>query len=332
MKKISIIIPNYNNARCIERCLDSVAKQEYSQKEIIVVDDGSDDDSVFKIKNFIKLNKSLDIQLICQSNLNGAIARNKGMSVATGHYVFFLDSDDVLEDGALSSMVVACEESGAELVIGNYKTVDSSHNADINKNELFFDKSEILDVKSNFKKLMNMSPVPSNKLYNLKIIKDNGLEWGNVRIGQDLNFYLKYLLLCNKVVFVDELIYQHRLSKRSMTRAYDFRIFDIVYSFNDIERFYAHNKEELLFKKYIPVLELRHFSYQISKSVYFENRQDRSLVVRYFSIAEKGIDYSSCVKENRRLRLRFRLKCFLRPLYVSKLYCLYKNKRRGEKS
>ena len=332
MKKISIIIPNYNNARCIERCLSSVVKQEYPQKEIIVVDDGSDDDSIAKIQSFIKLNEDFDIQLICQSNLNAAVARNRGMSVATGYYAFFLDSDDVLEDGVLSNMVTACERSGAELVIGNYRTVDSGYNIDMVKNEMFLNKSEILDARSNYKKLVNMSPVPSNKLYNLKLIKDNDLEWGNVRIGQDLNFYLKYLLLCNKVVFVDEFIYQHRLNRGSMTKTYDFRIFDIVYSFKDVEKFYICDGEGLLFKKYMPTLELKHFSYQMSKSVYFKDRRDRSLVVRYFSIAEKKIDYSSCVEKDKKARFRFRLKCFLRPLYVSKLYHLYRNKRRGEKS
>ncbi|MBR0467889.1 glycosyltransferase family 2 protein, partial [Candidatus Saccharibacteria bacterium] len=151
MKRVSIIIPNYNNGEYIEECLRSAIKQNYQNKEIIIIDDGSTDNSISVTKDFIKNNKKESVRLLTQNNLNAAIARNEGIRVATGDYVLFLDSDDVLEENALNTLMVAVEENDAELAIGNFTTIDQDNNF-VSSTHVTRD-SEILIAADNFARL-----------------------------------------------------------------------------------------------------------------------------------------------------------------------------------
>ena len=328
MKKISVVIPNYNNDKYLGRCLESILKQNYENKEIIIVDDGSNDDSLAIVKGTIKENPKLNIQLICQNNLNAAIARNRGIDAASGDYILFLDSDDMLEDDIVECMIRKKEETKADLIIGNYKKIDE--NDIIIGEEILVDKNVVLSARREYEKLINIDPVPSNKLYDLKIIKKNNLEWGNVKIGQDLDFYLKYLLLCKEVAMINSCIYKYRISESSMSRTYDWKIFDIVGVFDDIRKFYARNEGSKLHDSCIPVLALKHYEIQMTKQKYYENRAVRDIIVRFFAINERKLDYSLCNKSSadyKRTIRRFRLKCFFRPLFTSVLYSKLMTKR-----
>lgn len=90
-RKFSIVIPNYNKGQYIEECLNSVFNQKYKNFEIIVVDDGSIDNSLEIIKNY-------SVQLVKTDRLNAGGARNAGIKLCTGEYVLFLDSDDYLSN------------------------------------------------------------------------------------------------------------------------------------------------------------------------------------------------------------------------------------------
>lgn len=88
--KFSVIVPNYNKAPYIEECLNSVFGQTYKNYEVIVIDDGSTDNSLEKIKKYP------DVKLITTGRLQAGGARNAGMKLANGEYIVFLDSDDYL--------------------------------------------------------------------------------------------------------------------------------------------------------------------------------------------------------------------------------------------
>ena len=328
MKKISIIIPNYNNERFITKCLYSVINQDYPNIEIIVVDDGSTDKSVDIIRKFIDAHQKNKILLVCQNNLNASIARNNGMSIATGDYVLFLDSDDILECDVLSKMTKKKEKNDVDLLIGGYYLINANDKRIGEKS--FVKKEKVADVMGEFGDLVHINPVPSNKLFDLRVIKENNLQWGNVRIGQDLNFYLKYLSLCKRVLLTEEYIYSYRINGKSMSRTFDWRILDIVNAFGDIKDFYFKNGNDVLFRSYIPLLALKHFEYQMSKQKYYKSHEARDLIVRYFAVNEKELDYSLCDKSSNEyietIR-RFRLKCFLRRLFTSSIYSNYKIKR-----
>ncbi len=96
MVKVSIIIPMYNSALTIINSLESIINQSYKNYEIIVVDDGSIDNSYNLVKEYIKFNKIEEkVILITQENSGPSIARNNAINLARGEYISFLDSDDV---------------------------------------------------------------------------------------------------------------------------------------------------------------------------------------------------------------------------------------------
>ncbi len=102
MIDLSVVIPIYNGALLLERCLDSIFSQKtmYSY-EVILVDDGSTDDTV----ELIKARKELNIVLYQQQNAGPAVARNKGVELAEGKYVAFMDADDYWKDGYIQKTV-----------------------------------------------------------------------------------------------------------------------------------------------------------------------------------------------------------------------------------
>ena len=228
---ISVIIPNYNNDKFIGDCLDSVLAQTYTDIEIIVVDDGSSDNSVAVIRKYCESNNN--IKLICQKNLNAAIARNRGLSEAKGEFVMFLDSDDFLEKNALENLLNSLKSENADLAIGGYKEID------VDGKLLGFtflpDEKNVCGKEKIVKELSKLGPIPSNKLYRMDIIRKHDLCWGNVRIGQDLNFYLKYLSCCKKVALINKNIFLYRITANSVSRSFVFRIFDIVNSLADVK-------------------------------------------------------------------------------------------------
>lgn len=313
---ISIIIPNYNSEKYISKCLDSILSQNYNDFEVIVVDDGSTDQSAKIIQKYCKKHK--EITLICQDNLNAAIARNRGLKTANGDYALFLDSDDELEPNALSDMVETIKKNNLDLVIGGFVEIKETgektgeyHNHEITG---ILEKESILRIATDFK------PVPSNKLYSMKVIRDNGLYWGNVRIGQDLNFYLKYLLHCKKIGIINKSVFKYRLTKNSISRSYDFRIFDITNSFKDVRRHYSNMGALNYYEKYIQSQELKHYNDQLSKQCNYTNRSSRKLIFDYFIIHTKQIHIDEPTKNDRLLMRKILIKRILKTLYISSLY------------
>jgi glycosyltransferase involved in cell wall biosynthesis len=121
-QKISIIIPNYNGARFLAECIDSVRAQTYSNIEIIVVDDHSTDDS-FEIASEIARS---DPRVICErmpGNSSVGVVRNRGIDISTGDLIAFLDSDDAMPPGALEILESLQRAADADIAVGKYALV-----------------------------------------------------------------------------------------------------------------------------------------------------------------------------------------------------------------
>lgn len=104
-KLVSVVIPCYNSSKTICETLESVCNQTYSNIEIIIVNDGSSDDSENVINNYIATHSDVAIQYYKQKNLGPSITRNNGAKYATGHYLLFLDADDLIANEYLSKCV-----------------------------------------------------------------------------------------------------------------------------------------------------------------------------------------------------------------------------------
>ena len=109
--KLSFVIPTYNYARFLERCLNSVIQQEADDYEIIIVDDGSTDETADIVSNIRHKNHSREILYLYQQNAGPSVARNKGAAHATAEYLWFLDADDRLVEGSMRRMFSAIDKN-----------------------------------------------------------------------------------------------------------------------------------------------------------------------------------------------------------------------------
>ena len=148
LPKVSVIIPIYNNAEYLTRCLDTIINQTLKEIEIICIDDGSIDNSFDILLSYAEKDKR--ITLIKQQNLHSGVARNAGLSVAKGKYLSFLDSDDFFELNMLELMYKKVIKKQSDIIICQCKTIDLD-TGEINEN--IFDwslKYDLLEKKHNF--------------------------------------------------------------------------------------------------------------------------------------------------------------------------------------
>lgn len=119
--KVSIVVPVYNCESYIEKCIQSLLNQTYRNLEIILINDGSTDQSLAIINRFVE--KDDRIICVCQENQGVAIARNNGISKAIGKYILFVDGDDYLELEYVAVLVRSAECHNSDLVVAGYRSV-----------------------------------------------------------------------------------------------------------------------------------------------------------------------------------------------------------------
>lgn len=116
---VSIIIPIFNPGEALSKCVESVLAQSFVDIEVILINDGSTDNSDCICRKFAAVDKR--IKYFPQENAGVSAARNKGIAMASGKYLCFVDSDDFVDPGYVCSMVEAIEISGADIVIQGLK-------------------------------------------------------------------------------------------------------------------------------------------------------------------------------------------------------------------
>lgn len=307
MKKISIIIPNYNNENYIEQCIYSILNQTMKDFEIIIVDDGSEDNSIKKIKSLMKKNKK--IKLIKQFNQNASIARNKGIEIATGEYILFIDADDFLyEKDTLLKMITKIKNN--DLLLSNYKIIDEFNNFidcynvsnDITKNS-----------NNNIEKYAFVSAVPTNKLFKTNIIHNNNIYFDNVDIGQDLNFYLKYLACSERVVVTKDYSYCYRRNPNGITRKINYNLLDIVKSIECVKKFYKNNEKGN--ENIIDAVAFINYTTQMNKLENYVNKSDKYFIYRYFEYFIKKLKF-----DNKYINLNSKLKKAIKSYHIKKFF------------
>lgn len=321
---VSVIIPNFNCEKHIEKCVKSVINQTYKSIEIIIVDDGSTDKSLIVTEEFLKRD---NVKLFTQDRQNAAVARNRGIMEAKGDYILFLDSDDILFPDSVEKLVNCAIRTESDFVMGNMQEMDETDA--ITKNLVFFNSDRIV---SDYRELIGLIPAPSNKFFKASVIRDNNIFFGNVRIGQDLNFFLKYLLCCKKISVLNEYIYAWRDTQGSMSRTMNFKIFDITESFKDVKRFYFEKNASDDYSNYIRMIEYHNYYRQMDKQMNFPKRRVRKFVVEFFryNIKELGnvtecLNFEQYSDEYKKCNIKLRLKF----LYVSSLFRKFYIKKNG---
>ena len=261
--KISVIIPVYNVKDYLRECVDSVINQNYKNLEIILVDDGSTDGSE-KICDEYKKN---DDRIIVIHKENGGLAsaRNKGMEVASGNYLFFIDSDDFIELSTIDELYKNSNSGTKDLVMCNYYWYDE-HN-----------KKEISIVpfynENNPKCIVTAMPTATCKLIKKKLFTENNLKFLEGKYYED-NAIMPYVLsLVNDYSYIQKPFYYYRQRSGSILNKnkYDKKwedIFDVLEYLS--KKFTNDNFNEELEYLYIEYLlhaaSLKFYKYEEGKN------------------------------------------------------------------
>lgn len=195
---ISIIVPAYNAERTVEKAVKSAINQTYKDLEIIIIDDGSKDNT----REILEQMASGDsrIKLIKKNQNEGlSAARNSGMSCASGEYLTFLDADDWIDVDHIEKLLEADKERHSDLIIGGYthETMNETRTEVIVKREVVVDAEYIAQGKEIIKSAVyfdskKVFAYTCIKLYKTNIIKDNNLQFEKFPLIEDFLFNVKY--------------------------------------------------------------------------------------------------------------------------------------------
>lgn len=205
--KVSVIIPVYNAERNLQRCIDSLTAQTYKNIELIFVDDGSQDRSVDLLKSASKTDSR--IQILRQNNSGPSAARNRGMDCATGRYLMFCDSDDTVSSTWCEKHVTTIRAYPDAWIVSGIQTV--GEDGSLLSFTQFAQGGGVFD-KSAYFELFRSGYTGSvyNKIFDLDRVRSECIRFDESRKrGEDVLFSVEYFMRTEKIVVIDELLYQY---------------------------------------------------------------------------------------------------------------------------
>lgn len=217
--EVSIIVPVYNAEKGIRRCVDSILTQEFTDFELILMDDGSKDASAEILDEYMA--KDPRVVVIHKANSGVSDTRNQGMKLARGKYLQFLDADDWMTKDATKLFYRMAEEKQADLVIANFYRVVSEHLAE--KGDIT--DPEVFDQEK-FGKYLMQNPadyyygVLWNKFFRRDIIEKNNLQMDvTLQWCEDFIFNLEYVLHCNRIFAMQVPVYYYVKTEGSLVQS-----------------------------------------------------------------------------------------------------------------
>ena len=212
--KVSIIIPVYNASQWIEDCLTSIVNQSLQGIEIVLIDDHGSDDSIEKAKAFAEKNASVSfIFTATQANGGPGVARNVGITAATGKYISFMDADDWIEADLYEKLFVSAEEFQADFLYSNYYE-DKDGVSKIIYNVPFRNLKHFLTH-------YNSCVCGHACLIQRQLIVNNDLQFPPTRSAEDSAFAAEVALVAKNIVKIEKCGYHYIIMDNSLSHKYD---------------------------------------------------------------------------------------------------------------
>lgn len=203
MPKVSIIVPVYNVENYLIQCIDSVLNQTLKDFELILINDGSTDNSLTICKKYQSTDKR--IILLDQANQGSSVARNNGLNIARGQYISFIDSDDYIDENFLKDNIELLELENADMILFGYFEISKKEL----REQLYSNLKSTKDIiEGLFKR--KVIPAPWNKIYKREIFNDLRFKEG-IR-HQD--FYILPFIVdkCKKIAYNNKAYYYYNIS------------------------------------------------------------------------------------------------------------------------
>ena len=245
---ISFIVPVYNCENYIERCINSILNQEYNNIEVIIIDDGSTDQSKKIVDNFEKIDKR--IKVIHQQNSGVSVARNVGIDKANGKFITFIDSDDFIENNYASYLLGLID--GNDIQISTTNAINKFFGKEEKKKDPnFIDSKRYISRDEAIETLLyyNIDVYPFNKLFNKDFLNKYSLRFNNsLSYGEDFEFILKCFTYINKIVIGNEKIYNYRENNpnSAMSKFNKKMIDDFIISQENIRKILAKENSKII--------------------------------------------------------------------------------------
>lgn len=260
---ISVLMPVYNSEKFLLETVQAVINQSYTDWELILVDDGSTDNSKEICTKFMNDNKR--IKYIFQENLGVSHTRNVALENAQGKYIVFVDSDDLIHEDYLKLLVSSIEKNNSDISVCNFierKISNTGNIEDINREFYPKEVMEMSEMKSYIMDFGNsglLNPL-WNKIYKRKIIENNNITFDEkVETGEDFIFNLQYLRKTRKISFIKEKLYYYiRRNNNSITYKYienmyekGWEIHSLLESFLEDMNFYSKENAYVLYGNHL---------------------------------------------------------------------------------
>ena len=254
--KFSVIVPVYNTSKYLNKCFDSLVSQTFKSFEVIIVNDGSTDNSLDICKAYEQ--KDNRFRVISTKNQGVSVARNQGMSEASGDYITFLDSDDYLE---LNTLELISEQ----IKINNYDIIQCNLSIDYNNTKRKYfnlqssfeveNKKEILESIISIKygatkygnKYLNCRCI-GGKFYNKRLIDKNNLKFpAGIKAFEDGIFNLYAYHYADKILILKDALYHYiQYNLQSTALYYDNQLYQNELILSEIKRFINTSKIDLI--------------------------------------------------------------------------------------
>lgn len=236
MNKVSIVIPAYNASQYIVECLNSIVEQNLEEYEIIIVNDGSKDNTQEICEQYISQNAGVNVKLISQSNAGVSAARNRGIEAATGKWVLFVDADDMLLQPVFTHLDEA-ETKNADIIMFEYTRSKNILQAKDCQTK-FIDSELFIRCALRYPKYCksiqssyNIDPYLNwscwGKLFRRAWLVNNDIRFPQgIFTSEDCVFLLRAYSNNPKILVTDVTMYYYRVNEQSVTHTFNPRIFD----------------------------------------------------------------------------------------------------------
>ena len=253
MPKVSVIVPIYNVEKYLEKCINSLLSQTLEDIQIILVNDGSKDNSGNIAREYEKNNKN---RIIYVEKENGGLsdARNHGLKYATGDFIAFLDSDDYIEKNAYEEMYNKAIEENADYVECDF-IWEFPNKIRVDKQYPYKNKKEMLSF---------VRVVAWNKLIKRQLITDNNLEFPKGLRYEDVEFTYKLIPFVNKFAYVDKPFIHYVQREGSIANVQNERTAEIFTVLDNVIEFYKKNN---IYEEYRDELEYNYARYLLCSSL-----------------------------------------------------------------
>ncbi|MBU3172986.1 glycosyltransferase [Clostridium estertheticum] len=211
---ISVIVPMYNVEKYIKECIESILSQSYKNIELIIVDDGSTDNSYNIAKSYQKENSKV-IKLIKQQNNGQAVARNKALKVAKGELISFIDSDDFIEINMFEKMISVIKEYDLDIVECNYMNwFGEKENNSIYKSKIL---NDVNYCGSEYYELYP-SLSPCDKIYKKEFLDEINFSFEEGHYAEDTLAISQAVFFAKKIRHINDVLYYYRRISINSTR------------------------------------------------------------------------------------------------------------------